>query len=95
MGCIQAKTASLENDHSYDKLENVSTRLKRVVQVEEGDLPFRRKVWPPWPFNLIGKKRQVKASDDGYPSTGALFWEYLRHRSRVGVRQLQQREYTC
>lgn len=95
MDSINAKTASLRSKHSYDELANISSRLKRVVQVEESEVPLRTKVWPPWPFNLIGKKRPTKASEDGYPSTGALFWEYIRHRSRVGIRQLQQREYTC
>jgi hypothetical protein len=94
MDSINVKTAAavLRSDISSE-LAMISTRNKRVVAVEEEDVPLRSKLWPPWPFNLIGKKSQAKASDDGYPSTGTLFWEYLRHRSRVGIRQLQQRKH--
>ena len=91
MESINVNTAALRKDLSSE-LAMISTRKKRVVHVEESDRPVRSKLWPPWPFNLIGKKSQAKASDDGYPSTGTLFWEYLRHRSRVGIRQLQQRK---
>lgn len=58
-----------------------------------------RMLWPPWPFNLIGRKSKSATSsdaidnDDTYPSTGSLFWAYLRQRSRVGIRQIQQRTY--
>jgi hypothetical protein len=63
----------------------------------------KNKLWPPWPFNLIGRKSSAFLGDDddgdsivhddGYPSTGSLFWAYLRQRSRVGIRQIQQRTF--
>ena len=85
------KTATLAQ--KLPKKVTLIARTKRPVEVEEEGAPASNKLWPPWPFNLIGKKANSEASDDGYPSTGTLFWAYLRQRSRVGVRQIQQRKY--
>jgi hypothetical protein len=78
------------------KLTLVGNRKNaRAVAVEEDDddTPENSKLWPPWPFNLIGKqKKNGQSLEDGYPSTGALFWAYLRQRSRIGIRQIQQRK---
>ena len=91
-----ARRNILHRDHSYDvAIPTKRSKMNPNLDMEEEDLPHRSKIWPPWPFNLIGnnKKSQKQRSDDGYPSTGALFWTYLRHRSRIGVRQLQQRKF--
>lgn len=71
-----------------------STRRKtQLLDVDDDDEePEGNKMWPPWPFNLIGKKKNGgQSSQDGYPSTGALFWAYVQQRSRVGICQIQQR----
>jgi hypothetical protein len=78
------------------KLALINNRKQsRVVAAEEDDddTPENSKLWPPWPFNLIGKQQKNGQSlEDGYPSTGTLFWAYLQQRSRVGIRQIQQRK---
>lgn len=81
---------------SRDLLLIKAKRKKKKAEEEEleddeDDTEGSNKLWPPWPFNLIGKK--PSNTKDGYPSTGSLFWAYLRQRSRIGVRQIQQREY--
>ena len=86
------KTAPL-NQNLSTHIKHVRNRKTRFVEVEEVDVPASNKLWPPWPFNLLGRKSKSQDADDSYPSTGSLFWAYLRQRSRVGIRQIQQRKY--
>ena len=75
-------------------------KSKTLHQTDEDDSlqTSRNKLWPPWPFNMIGNRRRRRQhqdhhDDDRYPSTGALFWAYLRQRARIGIRQVRQRKW--
>jgi hypothetical protein len=88
-------TFSFKNKSSGTLLIN-SHKSKTLHQIDEDDSlqTSRNKLWPPWPFNLIGKRQHQDHHDDHrYPSTGALFWAYLRQRARIGIRQLRQRKF--
>lgn len=49
------------------------------------------KLWPPWPFNLIGRQPQTSSTEVGNSATSrSLLWSYFRQRASAGARQVQQ-----
>ena len=83
--------------------EKTTTRPTSTVNDEiasAGESGF----WPPWPFNHLssrGRSADGGAEEEAGQGSGGgldykrdarLFWRYIRHRARVGARQIQQRE---
>jgi len=73
----------------------VASRKKAVIPqeyyLEQEEVSREGKLWPPWPFNLIGRRRQKSSAENGnFGVSGSLFWSYLRERARSGARQMQQ-----
>eukprot|EP00547_Thalassionema_nitzschioides_P001190 CAMPEP_0194213992 /NCGR_PEP_ID=MMETSP0156-20130528/14970_1 /TAXON_ID=33649 /ORGANISM="Thalassionema nitzschioides, Strain L26-B" /LENGTH=845 /DNA_ID=CAMNT_0038942155 /DNA_START=6 /DNA_END=2543 /DNA_ORIENTATION=+ len=71
----------------------VSSRIKKGEKLRtepEDDDNSSSKIWPPWPFNLMGKRGgKAQNSDDEYPSNGVLLRAYLKQRTKIIVRQIE------
>lgn len=66
-----------------------TSMLSNIQEDEKGR--GRGKLWPPWPFNLIGRQPQISSTKVGYSTTsGSLLWSYFRQRASAGARQVQQ-----
>lgn len=62
----------------------------------------RVNMWPPWPLSLLNRRKDAStnqtltsasspsSTSNQYPSAAILFLTYLKQRSRIGLRQLQE-----
>jgi hypothetical protein len=85
------------NHESFEKITAprilvIKSRRSRYQDVDIDRAPLCGKLWPPWPFNLIGRSEKVKDSNENVPATSSRFIAYLRQSSRIGIRQIQQRK---
>ena len=90
------------DDDEYSVMD-VARRRKRQEEVEDSDNDGdtsrgNNKLWPPWPFNLLtqrGSNNGKNVPDDGYRSSGSLFWAYLGQRLLITKRHFQHGELRC
>jgi hypothetical protein len=85
------------NHESFDnivtpKILDIKNRRSLHKDVDRDRTPLHDKLWPPWPFNLIGRRQKVNDTNENGPATRSRFITYLRQSSRIGIRQIQQRK---
>lgn len=78
--------------HGTTRDRDEATADDRDVVLVSNSSSKKSKMWPPWPFNMIGRTKEQKeaAAEDDSSSAAGLFWLYFRQRTRIGFRSLQQ-----
>jgi hypothetical protein len=90
--CRRSSYANYDNLRPTNILD-IKVQRSSHKYVDRDLTPQHGKLWPPWPFNLIGKENNVKiTSEKNSPTTSSRFIAYLRQSSRIGIRQIQQRK---